>query len=157
MLRSLEITASVSGVRPDHLLYWVPRMDLNLDCFICERSDRTTVLSRGAERAGCTGDRDREHFTAARISAFDSTGPALRSIVDFWWAPFRDTKRDVAAEAPARHPWVRLYLGYWCPTPEAAAETTTQTNLVRPHIGRCKHCETELYEDSSSPAIRLLG
>ena len=68
MLRSLEITAVLSGLEKVHRdrLFWKPAIQLSLDCFVCERVGRTTSLERGAERAVCWSGRNEQHFTAAR-------------------------------------------------------------------------------------------
>ncbi|MGW0251030.1 hypothetical protein ACWDYH_30815 [Nocardia goodfellowii] len=165
MMRSVEITAALTGpIDREHRsrLYWERLIELSLDCFICERAGRTTILKYGAERAICSGDTEHgQHFSAARISSFDHTHGSerivLRSIVDFWWAPFDDTKRDLQAVAPTKTPWVRLHLGYSCPHKDEAGKESIQTNLVRPYELTCAHCETVIAVNEESPAIRLLA
>ncbi|WP_242907813.1 hypothetical protein [Actinomadura terrae] len=160
MLRSLEIGATLSGVESAHRdgLFWQPTIELSLDCFICERVGRTTAMKLGDERAVCLSRRDHKHFTAARISAFDATIQddrlVLRSVVDFWWTPFRDAKRGTEATPLSR--WVRLHYGYYCPHKEASGKGSVQTNLVRPWSPRCAQCETEIAVDAEAPSIRLL-
>jgi hypothetical protein len=165
MLRSVEITAVLSGPGDkDHLsrLYWQRQIELSLDCFVCERVDRTTFLEWGAERAICTADEKHgRHFTAARIASFDVTSEressVLRSIVDFWWAPFEDAKRGTRALPLGKAPWVRLHFGYYCPFKGESGKGSIQTNLVRPCVVGCMHCETEIANSAEAPTVRLLA
>jgi hypothetical protein len=163
VLRSVRITAALSATADrDHLarFCWERRIELSLDCFVCERTGRTTHLTWGAERAVCSADKEHgPHFTAARIAAFDVTisddGVALSAAVDFWWAPFSDTKRDTKAVAPTEVPWVRLHYSQSCPHRNSPGEGTIQTNLVRPCRLRCQACEQEFAVSAEAPSIRL--
>ncbi|MGV9269527.1 hypothetical protein ACWDRR_33245 [Kitasatospora sp. NPDC003701] len=73
MLPSLETTAVLSGLQKVHRdrLFWKPRIQLNLDCFVCERVGRTSTLEQGAERAICWSGRD-EH-TSQLLGSLRST------------------------------------------------------------------------------------
>ncbi|MEU0083132.1 hypothetical protein [Streptomyces sp. NPDC006274] len=54
MLRTVEITAEPELPLPRpkfHNLHWQMKLDLRLDCFICERTGRTTRFECGEERA----------------------------------------------------------------------------------------------------------
>jgi hypothetical protein len=167
VLRTAEITAELTGEElrggDSHQLYWRGTLEFALDCFICERTGRATVFERGAERALCSGSRSgfKRHYTAARIAAFDSTDGrerlAVRALLDFWWAPFTDTRDGNKAAAPTSHPWVRLHLGYYCKDAGESGTDSIQTNLVRPYKLTCKHCDRVLGVDTRSPAVRLLG
>ncbi|MHC3474218.1 hypothetical protein ACYF6T_36730 [Streptomyces sp. 7R007] len=164
MLRTAEITAELTG-RLDgddfHNLHWRSKVEFTVDCFICERTDRTTIFERGAERALCSGSSGfKSHYTAGRIAAYDTTTGsgrlALRALVDFWWAPFEDAKDGKRGLAPTSHPWVRLHLGYYCPRTKESGADFLQTNVVRPYALRCAHCESVLATDTTASAIRLL-
>ncbi|NUT43986.1 MAG: hypothetical protein HOV86_28720 [Thermoactinospora sp.] len=161
MLRSLEIQATLSTPSaPDHLplLSWSPTIELSLDCFVCVRVGRTTRLERGSEQAICSSDRDHgPHFAPARIAEFDPAQASVRAVVEFWWAPFHDAKRDTPATPLSEAPWVRLHLAYQCPLHEAPGTASTQTNLVRPTALRCEHCAAVIATSHEAPAIRLLG
>jgi hypothetical protein len=165
VLRSVEITASLVGPFDRghfQLLRWERTLELSIDCFVCERVGRTTFLEWGAERAICSSDEEHgRHFAAARIAAFDVTHAASRvmanAIVDFWWAPFYDNKRNVRAVAVTEAPWARLKFGYHCPSKEVSSTGSTQTNLVRPCVVTCKHCEVDIVADEQAPTIRLLS
>ncbi|MET8131396.1 hypothetical protein [Streptomyces sp. NPDC005251] len=163
MLRTAEITAELTGPEKSHQLYWRSQLEFSLDCFICERTGRTTVFERGAEQALCSGSRSgfKRHHTAARIAGFDTTSGrerlAVRALVDFWWAPFSDTRDGRKAAAPTSHPWVRLHLAYHCPEAKESGTGSIQTNLVRPYRLTCKHCDRLLGVDTETPAVRLLG
>lgn len=158
MLRSAEITAVL--VVPDgpfHNLRWAGKVEFTLDCFVCERTGRTAVLQRGAERAVCSGGGgEGPHYAPARIAAHDHTAEAgrttLRAVVDFWWAPFEDGGR---APAPTTAPWVRLHLGYLCPREHRNGSFSIQTNAVRPVLPHCRHCDSPLAESHEAPRIRL--
>ncbi len=165
VLQSIEIAATLAVPEsPFHNLHWNSGLELSIDCFVCERIGRTTRFELGAERAICSGDsRVDRHYTAARISAFD-TGTAkdqisLLAVVDYWFAPFHDAERDVAATALTRRcgsPWVRLHLGYHCPETNASGAFSDQTNLVRPCPVSCEHCAVSIAESREVPRVRLL-
>ncbi|MET7483810.1 hypothetical protein [Streptomyces sp. NPDC005538] len=166
MLRTAEITAELTGRTSgdnSHKLYWSPRLEFSVDCFVCERTGRTQIYECGAERARCSGSRSGfpSHFTAGRITAYDTTEGAerlaLRALVDFWWAPFQDVRHDRPAMAPTSHPWVRLHLGSYCPEGTEAGKHSVQTNLLRPGELRCAHCESVIARDVTTPAVRLLN
>lgn len=165
MLRTAEITTELTGSLDgddSHQLHWDSKLEFSVDCFICERTGRTTVYERGAERALCSGSRSgmRSHYTAGRIAAYDTTSGAerlaLRALVDFWWAPFEDRRDNRRGMAPTSHPWVRLNLRYHCPKTKKSGTDSTQTNLVRPRELRCAHCASPMATDAAAPAIRLL-
>lgn len=124
MQRSVEIRAVLTGVAQGgelfHALHFLPKVELSLDCFICQSTSRTTILNTGAEQALCTSDEKHgRHPAAARIAAFDTTTEetqlALRAVIDYWWAPFHDAKRDADASQLGDPAWVRLHFGSCCP------------------------------------------
>ncbi|MEU8300141.1 hypothetical protein AB0C04_23040 [Micromonospora sp. NPDC048909] len=162
MLRSVEInTVVVLPESPFHNVHWRDTLELSLDCFICQRSGRTTIFVMGAERAVCSGDdQTEEHYTAGRIAAFDHTQEdrrtSLRAVVDYWWAPFHDAKRDEPATALTRRPWVRHHLGYYCPEQNKSGQLDLQTNEIRPVSSCCEHCSAPLIQSQEAPHIRLL-
>ncbi|MEU0187473.1 hypothetical protein ABZ312_40970 [Streptomyces sp. NPDC006207] len=164
MLRSVEITTELAGSFQGegfHSLHWQKKLELSLDCFICERTGRTTLFQHGEEQATCSSDRERpQHPIAARIASFDVTAErerlALRSIVDYWWAPFHDIKRAQPASALTDAPWVRLYGGYYCPQSQLPGSFSVQTNMVRPVRQTCDHCAQPLSISALSPSVRLL-
>ncbi|MCX4825398.1 hypothetical protein OG883_37215 [Streptomyces sp. NBC_01142] len=163
MLRTVEITAELTIPLPSeqfHNLHWQKKLELSLDCFICGRTGRTTHFEYGEERAVCTGDGRSEHPAAARIAGFDVTSAQdrliLRSVLDYWWAPFHDAKRDRPATALTRAPWARLYVGYLCPQSLETESFSIQSNVVRPVNEVCAHCAAPLATDAQSPGIRLL-
>jgi hypothetical protein len=165
VLRSVEIAAVLTGPIHDaefHNLHWQGKVEFSLDCFICERTGRTTRLERGAERAICSADEGHgQHFTAARIAAFDDTAEqqqlALRAIMDFWWAPFHDAKRDQAARGLPSASWVRLHLGYYCPQRRESGQLSIQSNMMRPVGLACGHCDRVIATSSEAPRIQWLS
>ncbi|MBL6277971.1 hypothetical protein JMF97_17590 [Micromonospora fiedleri] len=162
MLRSVQVrTVLVVPESPLHHLHWRGELALSLDCFICERIDRTTAFVQGAERAVCSGARGTgEHYTAARISVFDQTTErdrtTLRAIVDYWWSPFHDAIRVQPAHSLTHTPWVRHHLGYYCQQQEQAGEFSIQTNVLRPQSIDCQHCSTPIAQSHEPPELRLL-
>ncbi|MFJ8995202.1 hypothetical protein ACIRQH_32940 [Streptomyces sp. NPDC102279] len=163
MLRTAEIRAELTEREDTHRLYWRSSLEFSLDCFICERTGRTTLFERGAEQALCSGSRSgfKRHHAPGRIAGFDTTSGrerlAVRALLDFWWAPFTDLRDGGKAAVPTGHAWVRLHLAYHCPTAKEAGTAGTQTNLVRPHRITCKHCDLLLAVDQETPAVRLLA
>lgn len=162
VLQSVEIRAVLSVPEsPFHNLHWSGRLELSVDCFVCQRTGRTTLFEVGAEQAVCSGTRSTgTHHAAGRISAFDRTDErdriSLRAVVDYWWAPFHDAKRDVAATPLTRRAWVRHHLGYSCPEHRMSGEFSDQTNMVRPSPVSCEHCSTVIAERRQAPWVRLL-
>src|SRR5262245_1765899 len=81
VLRFAEVTATL--VLPDspfHNVHWRLSLEFTLDCFICERTDRTTQFEYGAERAICPGDsRTPRHYIAGQVASFDYTSEKERS------------------------------------------------------------------------------
>ncbi|MFI6943745.1 hypothetical protein ACIBI4_31145 [Streptomyces sp. NPDC050418] len=160
-----ELTARLGGGEGFHHVHWRSKIELALDCFMCERTARTTVLELGAERSLCSGSTSSgfpSHYTAARIAAFDITSGddrlSLNAIVSFWWAPFTDARTGLRGAAPTLQPWVRLHLGYNCPDEPATDphQFTTQTNTVRPASESCTHCTRPVATSLRAPTIRLL-
>ncbi|SDT16771.1 hypothetical protein [Actinoplanes derwentensis] len=163
MLPSVEITTVLElAEAPFHNLHWTKKIELSLDCFVCRRNGRTTMLEYGSEEGICSGDSAfPRHPAAARISAFDVTSEetrtTLRVVAEHWWAPFDDTKHQQPSVALTSAPWVRLYLGYLCPAPgSAGGKFSTQTNLVRPSSYRCDQCGETLARSDEAPRLRLL-
>jgi hypothetical protein len=164
MLRSVEITVAVAGSMQGelfHNLHWQEKLEISLDCFVCERAGRTTVLQWGPECGICSADEEHgQHFAPVRMSAFDPTSRAeelaLRAIVDYWWAPFHDGKRDQAALPLGRQPWVRLWLGYYCRPHGESGEYSIQTNMVGPVTLSCKYCGVAVATSGDAPKMRLL-
>jgi hypothetical protein len=158
---ALEITATLSGLENAHRdrVSWESTIELSLDCFVCERVGRTTALQLGEERAVCFSRRDYKHFAAARISSFDVTSQndrlALRSVVDFWWAPFQDAKRG--GQATPLSNWVRMHYRCYCPHKETSGKGSIQTNVRRPSPLYCGECKAEIGVDAEVPSIRLLA
>jgi hypothetical protein len=162
MLQRIEIGAVLSGDRRLHAVHWERSIELSVDCFVCERQGRTMRLEWGAERAVCTADEQHgRHYAAARIAAFDSTIQdqqlSLRAVVDYWWAPFHDAKRDVRALPLTESPWVRLKFGYFCAHANGSENGSTQSNLVRPARTRCRHCGEVAVTSTEAPMMRLLS
>ena len=165
MQRSAGIHAVLSGVARGgelfHHAHWLPTVELSLDCFICQRVHRTTILKQGSEQAICTADEEHgRHPAPARIAAFDTTTGdtqlILRLVIDYWWAPFHDAKRDRQATALTDTPWVRLHFGSYCPQHSKAGKHSTQTNLVRPCTTHCSHCGTAIATSNEAPSIHSL-
>lgn len=166
MLCTTEITAELTltpGTKAAHQLHWRPTLEFALDCFICERTGRTTLFELGTEKASCSGTRSGlgRHHTPARIAAFDITGGddrlAIRVLIDFWWAGFEDGRSGRRSESPTGHSWVRLHLGHSCRETGKFGEHSIQTNESRPHDLRCPHCDRVLATDTGTPGVRLLG
>ena len=162
VLRTVEITAAlVVEDASGHNVHWRPKLQLSLDCFICQRIDRTTTFRLGVERAVCAGDsRMPEHYTAAAVTGFDETQRhddlTLRTVVDYWWSPFDDEMRGVPGTGVLLSSWVRLFVGYRCPRQRESAEHTTQTNLTRPATEACRFCSTPLTRSDQAPHLRML-
>jgi len=165
MLCSVEILATLTGVARDgerfHNVHFLPLVELRLDCFICQRTGRTTILKSVAEDATCTSDEAYgRHRTSARVAAFDTTAEdthmILRAVIDYWWAPFHDAKRDTEGAPFSVPAWARLHFGSYCRIHGQAGEHSTQTNLIRPCTTHCRHCGTAIATSNEAPRIRAL-
>jgi hypothetical protein len=140
---------------------WKPKIELTLDCFLCERVGRTVILEGGEERALCTSDQKRgPHPTAARIAGFDTETwdrrPRVRAVVDYWRAPFHDARRDAPAMPLTRTPWVRLHFDVRCQASRERVAASTQTNLLRPAVTKCGQCGEPVATSTDAPYMRLL-
>jgi hypothetical protein len=162
MNRSVEITAVMTDVAEGgegfHNFHWLSELEISLDCFICERRNRTTSLALGDESGVCHSGGDVKHPAPIRIVGFDHTTQhgrsTLRAVVEFWWA--QSTDKKTGEQGTPLPPWVRLNCGYYCRKKETSGRCSTQSNIVRPHTGRCDHCGVTVATSAEAPSIRLL-
>lgn len=165
MLRSVEITAEVAGTAQGnvtHNLHWKERVEIDLDCFLCERTARPTVFEWGASAALCTAHADgAEHRTSARLEQLHRDARAerriLRAVVDCWWSPFHDDVTDAAAEPLSPQTPVRLALGYFCRRNHRSGLGVVQTGMTTPTEVRCEHCDATMATVEAAPTVRLLS
>ncbi|WP_225632092.1 hypothetical protein [Streptomyces solaniscabiei] len=118
--------------------HWLKGLELSLDCFVCRRTRRSTSFEHGQEEGLCSADDEHpEHPSPARIAAYDVTNErerkSLRAVVDYWWAPFHDTKLPSG-------PGVRTF--------------STQTNVVQPVHDTRARCTHPLATSKNAPCIR---
>lgn len=173
MLRSVAITAVLAlGDDPFHNLHWTDSFEFSIDCFVCKRTDRTTMLTRGAEQGICSGSSGAgPHPAATRISAFDDTSERERSVlhavVDYWWAPFRDEappsilRIDAAAvDSPVRrlpvpsYERIRSTLSAEQHSPAADADLRTVRPSARVQPRRAAY---PAHDVSAAAAVRRTG
>jgi hypothetical protein len=165
VLHSLEITAEVAGTAQGnvtHNLHWKQRIEIDLDCFLCARTGRTTVFEWGSSAAICTAHADAAHHpTSARIEHLHCDAQAerrmLRAVVDCWWSPFHDEVADAAAEPLSEQTPVRLALGYFCRRNHRSGVGTVHVGMPTPTDVRCEYCDVTMATLDTSPTMRLLS
>ena len=165
MLRSVEITAEVAGTAQGnvlHNLHWQERIEVDLDCFWCERTGRATVFEWGAPAALCTAhSEDARHRTCARLENLRRDAKAerrtLTAIVDCWWSPFHDGVADAAAEPLSPQTPVRLALGYFCRRNHRSGVGVIRTGMDAPTTVRCEYCDVTMATVAAAPTVRLLS
>ena len=164
MLRSVEITAEVAGTAQGnvlHNLHWQERIEIDLDCFLCERTARTTVFEWGASAALCTAhSADARHRTAARLERLNRDAKAerrsLTAVVDCWWSPFHDEVADAAAAPLSPETPIRLTLGYFCRRNHRSGVGVVCTGMTAPATVQCEYCEATMATVATPPVVRLL-
>ena len=72
---TIELVASFVHESYSHHVRWAKTMEMRLDCFLCERSGRTTWLELGAEAGTCSGSRQESSRTRPRQEWCLSTRP----------------------------------------------------------------------------------
>jgi hypothetical protein len=160
---TIELDASLVRESYSHNVRWAKTMEMRLDCFLCERSGRTTWLELGAEAGTCSGSRQGvgPHPAPARVVSFDSAWSddrrTMRWVIDRWWEQFYDSvdKRDGNIVASAL--WARIHIDYRCPETSKQAEDFTQSNLAFPYTMECRDCGERLGTWEEPPQIRLLA
>lgn len=165
MLRTVEITAEVAGTAQGnvlHNLHWQQRIEIDLDCFLCERVARPTLFEWGDTAAVCTAhDDDARHRTSARLEhlACDARAEnrALRAVVGCWWSPFHDEVADVAAEPLGATTPLRLTLGYFCRRNHRSGVEVVRPDTATPLVVQCAYCEVPMATLASAPTVRLLS
>ncbi len=176
MLRSVEIVAEVAGTAQGnvlHNLHWQQRLELDLDCFLCERTARSTVFAWGESAATCTavgagheaaGDDDvapTAHRTSARLERLQCDARAerrlLRAVVDCWWSPFHDEVTEADAAPLSEATPLRLALGYFCRRNHRSGVGIVSSGQATPWTLACEYCEAPMATLTTAPAVRLLG
>ena len=164
MLRSVEITAEVAGTAQGnvlHNLHWQERIEIDLDCFWCERTARPTVFEWGAPAAVCTAHSDdARHRTSARLEKLNRDARAecrtLRAVVDCWWSPFHDDVSGAAAAPLSPDTPIRLTLGYFCRRNHRSGVGVVCTGMTAPATVQCEYCEATMATVATPPVVRLL-
>ena len=165
MLRSVEITAEVAVTAQENLLHnlrWERGLELSLDCFLCERTDRTAIFEWGSPTAICTAEPEAgRHRTAARIEALEcairAERQSLRAVVDSWWSPFIDGKCDAKARPLGSETPVHLTLSYFCRREHRSGTSQVHTGMTTPTTLQCQYCNVALATCEAPPSIRLLS
>ena len=165
MLRSVEITAEVAGTAQGnvlHNLHWQERIEIDLDCFWCERTARTTVFEWGAPAALCTAHADDAHHrTSARLEKLNRDARAerriLTALVDCWWSPFHDEVADAAAQPLSPQTPIRLALGYFCRRNHRSGVGVIETGMAAPTTLECQYCDVTMATVEAAPTVRLLS
>ncbi len=165
VLRSVEITAEVTGTAQGnvlHNLHWQQRLEIDLDCFWCERTARPTVFEWGDTAALCTAHaEDARHRTSARLEHLSCAARAeqrvLRAVVGCWWSPFHDKVADAAATPLDLDTPVRLALGYFCRRNHRSGVAVVGPDTPTPYTVQCEFCDVTMATLPSAPNVRLLN
>lgn len=124
-------------------------LELSLDCFICERTNRTILLNDNEEKGICTPTK---HLFPSKILSKEIINKTnfveINFKVEYWFAPFIDKKYKRKAENILN--WGRVNFNVTCPKCGEQKITSVQNNIVRPwtcfcNCGYALYFETEEY------------
>lgn len=121
-------------------------LELSLHCFLCERTNRTIILSAGEDAGICTPTK--HHFPAKILAKETLNQTKLVEInyqVEYWFASFVDRKYKKTAENILT--WGRVHFQMTCPKCGEIKTRSVQTNLVRPWTCFCS-CGLALYSET---------
>jgi hypothetical protein len=122
-------------------------LEVSLDCFVCERLNRTVVLKLGEDSGRCTPT---GHPFPGRLLEM-AVRPAIHSLtvtyrVLYRYEPFTDRKYPARGRARGAPTWARVSFTVRCPKCGAVSERSTQNNIVRPWTCGCA-CGLPLYTE----------
>lgn len=165
MLRTVEISAEVAGTAQGnvlHSLHWRTTLEMDLDCFWCERTRRTTVFEWGAPAAICTSVRPAPHHrTSARLERLHTDAQAerrrLHAVVGCWWSPFHDEVANTPAAPLDEDTPVRLSLGYFCHRQHRSGSDLVYPGMDLPFEIECRFCHVVMATLTTPPTLRLLA
>lgn len=122
-------------------------LELSLNCFVCERTQRVVILKAGEETGICTPTK---HRFPAKILAKETVRRAksaeLNYRVEYWFAPVVDSEYKESAENILK--WGRVYFQITCPECGKAKTLSIQNNTVRPWTCYCV-CGYALYSETA--------
>jgi len=184
MLIRVDVLAEVTTDRDAHVV-WERTLSFSNDCFVCRRTRRAVHVECGAQEGHCVSARTPVpeaysfdetafvHPAPVRVATFDTATRSgaeedvhtLRCQLAYWWAPFRDTKRDDVATMLTRDPWVRLDFSLGCRACYAAGHadalrlpgrTGIRTNTPGPGEVTCPTCDRRLLTGRRGPTVTLV-
>jgi hypothetical protein len=126
------------------------RLELSLDCAICQKKWRTVVLSSTDRESFCTPT---HHPFPARIvdqKVFTDRGVTeVVYTVEYEFFPFEDSREKWRHDpiAHAMPSWGRVHFDLTCPRCGRVSKRSTQTNIVRPWTAYCE-CDWPLYTET---------
>jgi hypothetical protein len=129
-------------------------LELSLDCPVCRRCYRTVVFQEGHGEGRCTPT---GHAFPGRVVASQAAQDgAVASVVyrvRYSYEPFTDAKYPNRRRPTGEPTWGRVAFRVACPHCGEVTQASTQTNIVRPWVCRCK-CGRVLYtERDEQPAM----
>ena len=128
-------------------------LELSLDCPVCRRCRRTVVFREGQTEGKCTptGHAFPGRIVSKEVSRSDAAASVVYR-VPYRYEPFVDAKYP--DRQPTGEPsWSRVTCEISCPSCEQVGKASTQTNLVRPRVYRCKCGRVLFTERDVQPAL----
>lgn len=146
------IRASLEFV-PNAVVAFDRKLEVSLDCHVCQRRDRTVIFRPGETHGICTPTK---HAFPGRILNVESRVEGNAHIAIFLFEyehePFRDTKypdeRRYATMELGAPSWARVSFDVTCPACGERSQHSTQNNIVRPWRRMCK-CGRPLYAETA--------
>jgi hypothetical protein len=129
-------------------------LEVSLDCPVCRRCHRTVVFREGQAEGICTPT---GHAFPGRIVGKqvgrDGRVASVVYRVEYRYEPFTDAKYPDHRKPTGEPTWGRVAFEVACPSCGQSTQASTQTNIVRPWVCRCK-CGCVLYtERDEQPAL----
>lgn len=139
---------------------WSDRLEVSLDCSLCQRTNRTVLFSLESPTAQCSHG-PQPPFPGRIIQRTVDRAPNHQLTatyrIEYEISPFEDQKYGPQREWTEHPTWARAGLRMACPQCGTRKEQTIQTNTGRPWDVRCR-CGYLFYtERREMPVIRYLA
>lgn len=145
------VRASLDFV-PDAVVAFDRKLEVSLDCHVCQRRCRTVIFRSGETHGICTPTK---HDFPGRIlnveSRVEGSAQVAVFVFEYEHEPFRDAKypdeRRYGTMGLGAPTWARVSFDVTCPACRKRSQHSTQNNIVRPWQCLCK-CGCPLYSET---------
>jgi hypothetical protein len=148
VLRRAEVSAWFA-LAPGVSAAFSETLEVSLDCCICHRCHRTVVFQAGGFDGKCTPT---GHSFPGKLIGKEPGPTSVVYRLEYWYEPFADAKYPDRRTPTGWPTWGRVELEVVCPSCGQAQRCSTQTNIARPLVCRCR-CGYELYIESEKMPV----